>query len=82
MSFGVNSSARFSDNVACPLLEKSEQGRVVMMTSVAHAWGTVRFDDLNYTPATIVLQPMVTASSVTCSLPVCWRKNSARAAAE
>ncbi len=32
-----------------PLLERSEQGRVVMMTSVAHGWGDVRFDDLNYT---------------------------------
>ncbi|NLI53403.1 MAG: SDR family NAD(P)-dependent oxidoreductase, partial [Clostridiales bacterium] len=30
-----------------PLLEKSGQGRVVMMTSVAHGWGDVRFDDLN-----------------------------------
>jgi NAD(P)-dependent dehydrogenase (short-subunit alcohol dehydrogenase family) len=32
-----------------PLLERSEQGRVVMMTSIAHGWGDVRFDDLNYT---------------------------------
>ena len=31
-----------------PLLEKSEQGRIVMMTSVAHGWGDVRFDDLNF----------------------------------
>jgi len=31
-----------------PLLEKSEQGRVVMMTSIAHGWGDVRFDDLNF----------------------------------
>jgi NAD(P)-dependent dehydrogenase (short-subunit alcohol dehydrogenase family) len=32
-----------------PLLERSDQGRVVMMTSIAHGWGDVRFDDLNYT---------------------------------
>ena len=31
-----------------PLLERSEQGRVVMMTSIAHGWGDVRFDDLNF----------------------------------
>ena len=50
MSFGVNYLGAFLlTMLLLPLLEKSEQGRVVMMTSVAHAWGTVRFDDLNYT---------------------------------
>jgi len=50
MSFGVNYLGAFLlTMLLLPLLEKSEQGRIVMMTSVAHAWGTVRFDDLNYT---------------------------------
>ncbi len=50
MSFGVNYLGAFLlTMLLLPLLEKSEQGRIMMMTSVAHAWGTVRFDDLNYT---------------------------------
>lgn len=50
MSFGVNYLGAFLlTMLLLPLLEKSEQGRIVMMTSVAHAWGTVRFDDFNYT---------------------------------
>lgn len=50
MSFGVNYLGAFLlTMLLLPLLEKSEQGRVVMMTSVAHAWGDVRFDDLNMT---------------------------------
>lgn len=50
MSFGVNYLGAFLlTMLLLPLLEKSEQGRIVMMTSVAHAWGTIRFDDLNYT---------------------------------
>ena len=50
MSFGVNYLGAFLlTMLLLPLLEKSEQGRIVMMTSVAHGWGDVRFDDLNYT---------------------------------
>ena len=50
MSFGVNYLGAFLlTMLLLPLLERSEQGRVVMMTSVAHGWGDVRFDDLNYT---------------------------------
>lgn len=50
MTFGVNYLGAFLlTMLLLPLLEKSEQGRVVMMTSVAHGWGDVRFDDLNYT---------------------------------
>ena len=50
MSFGVNYLGAFLlTMLLLPLLEKSEQGRVVMTTSIAHGWGDVRFDDLNYT---------------------------------
>jgi len=49
-SFGVNYLGAFLlTMLLLPLLEKSEQGRVVMMSSIAHGWGDVRFDDLNYT---------------------------------
>ena len=49
MSFGVNYLGAFLLTILLlPLLEKSAQGRVVMMTSVAHGWGDVRFDDLNF----------------------------------
>lgn len=50
MSFGVNYLGAFLlTMLLLPLLEQSEQGRVVMMTSIAHGWVDVRFDDLNYT---------------------------------
>ena len=50
MSFGVNYLGAFLlTMLLLPLLEKSEQGRIVMMTSIAHGWGDVRFDDLNFT---------------------------------
>ncbi len=50
LSFGVNYLGAFLlTMLLLPLLEKSEQGRIVMMTSIAHGWGGVRFDDLNYT---------------------------------
>jgi len=49
LSFGVNYLGAFLlTMLLLPLLEKSEQGRVVMMTSIAHGWGDVRFNDLNY----------------------------------
>ena len=49
MSFGVNYLGAFLlTMLLLPLLEKSRQGRVVMMASVAHGWGDVHFDDLNY----------------------------------
>ena len=49
MSFGVNYLGAFLlTMLLLPLLEKSGQGRVVMMTSIAHGWGDVRFDDLNF----------------------------------
>lgn len=48
MSFGVNFLGHFLlTMLLLPLLEKSGQGRVVMMSSVAHAWTDVHFDDLN-----------------------------------
>ncbi len=50
MAFGVNYLGAFLlTMLLLPLLEQSEQGRVVMMSSVAHGWVDVRFDDLNYT---------------------------------
>ena len=50
MSFGVNYLGAFLlTMLLLPLLERSRQGRVVMMASVAHGWGDVRFDDLNFT---------------------------------
>ena len=50
LAFGVNYLGAFLLTLLLlPLLEKSEQGRIVMMTSVAHGWGDVRWDDLNYT---------------------------------
>jgi NAD(P)-dependent dehydrogenase (short-subunit alcohol dehydrogenase family) len=50
LAFGVNYLGAFLlTMLLLPLLEQSEQGRVVMMTSVAHGWGDVRFGDLNYT---------------------------------
>lgn len=50
MTFGVNYLGAFLLTLLLmPLLERSDQGRVVMMTSVAHGWVDVRFDDLNYT---------------------------------
>jgi NAD(P)-dependent dehydrogenase (short-subunit alcohol dehydrogenase family) len=50
LSFGVNYLGAFLLTLLLlPLLQKSEQGRIVMMTSVAHGWGDVRFDDLNFT---------------------------------
>ena len=50
MSFGVNYLGAFLlTMLLLPLLEKGGQGRVVMTASVAHGWGDVRFDDLNYT---------------------------------
>ena len=50
MAFGVNYLGAFLlTMLLLPLLEQSEQGRVVMMTSIAHGWVDVRFDDLNYT---------------------------------
>lgn len=49
MSLGVNYLGPFLLTLLLlPLLEKSVQGRVVMMSSVAHGWGDVRFDDLNF----------------------------------
>ena len=40
MSFGVNYLGAFLLTLLLlPLLEKSEQGRIVMMSSVAHGWG-------------------------------------------
>jgi NAD(P)-dependent dehydrogenase (short-subunit alcohol dehydrogenase family) len=49
LSFGVNYLGAFLlTMLLLPLLQKSEQGRIVMMTSVAHGWGDVRFDDLNF----------------------------------
>jgi len=48
--FGVNYLGHFLLTLLLlPLLEQSGQGRVVMMSSVAHAWGDVRFDDINFT---------------------------------
>ena len=50
LSFGVNYLGGFLLTLLLlPLLEKSEQGRIVMTTSVAHGWGDIRWDDLNYT---------------------------------
>ncbi|HML68607.1 MAG TPA: SDR family oxidoreductase [Clostridia bacterium] len=50
MSFEVNYLGAFLlTMLLLPLLEKSGQGRVVMTTSVAHGWGDVRLNDLNYT---------------------------------
>ncbi|MCE5187716.1 MAG: SDR family oxidoreductase [Eubacteriales bacterium] len=50
MAFGVNYLGAFLlTMLLLPLLEQSEQGRIIMMTSVAHGWVDVRFDDLNYT---------------------------------
>ena len=50
LSFGVNYlGAFYLSMLLLPLLDKSAQGRIVMMTSVAHGWGDVRFDDPNYT---------------------------------
>lgn len=50
LTFGVNYLGAFLLTLLLlPLLERSAQGRVVMMTSVAHGWGDVRWDDLNYT---------------------------------
>ncbi len=47
-NFGVNYLGHFLLTLLLlPLLEKSAQGRVVMMSSVAHAWGDVHFDDMN-----------------------------------
>lgn len=49
MSFGVNYLGPFLLTLLLlPLLEKSEQGRVIMMSSVAHGWVDVRFQDLNF----------------------------------
>ena len=49
MTFGVNYLGAFLlAMLLLPLLEQSEQGRVVMMTSVAYGWVDVRFDDLNF----------------------------------
>jgi len=50
LSFGVNYLGGFLlTMLLLPLLEQSEQGRIIMTTSVAHGWGDVRWDDLNYT---------------------------------
>ena len=50
LAFGVNYLGAFLLTLLLlPLLEKSEQGRIVMMTSVAHGWGDVRWDDYNFT---------------------------------
>ena len=50
LSFGVNYLGGFLLTLLLlPLLKKSEQGRIVMTTSVAHGWGDIRWDDLNYT---------------------------------
>ena len=50
MSFGVNYLGAFLlTQLLLPLLEKSEQGRIVMMSSIAYGWVDVRFDDLNFT---------------------------------
>ncbi len=49
-SFGVNYLGAFLLTLLLlPLLEKSEQGRIVMMSSVAHAWGDVHWNDINFT---------------------------------
>lgn len=49
MSFGVNYLGPFLLTLLLlPLLEKSEQGRVIMMSSVAHGWVDIRFQDLNF----------------------------------
>lgn len=48
--FGVNYLGHFLLTLLLlPLLENAEQGRIVMMSSVAHVWGDVRFDDINFT---------------------------------
>ena len=48
-SFGVNYLGHFLLTLLLlPLLRKADQGRIVMMSSMAHAWVDVRFDDLNY----------------------------------
>jgi NAD(P)-dependent dehydrogenase (short-subunit alcohol dehydrogenase family) len=50
LSFGVNYLGHFLLTLLLlPLLERAGQGRVIMMSSVAHAWTGVRFDDLNFT---------------------------------
>jgi retinol dehydrogenase-14 len=49
MTFGVNYLGAFLlTMLLLPLLEQSEAGRVIMMTSIAHCWGDVRFDDLGF----------------------------------
>ena len=49
-SFGVNYLGHFLLTLLLlPLLQTAEQGRIVMMSSLAHAWTDVRFDDLNFT---------------------------------
>ncbi len=48
--FGVNYLGHFLLTLLLlPLLEQSAQGRVVMMSSVAHTWSDIHFDDLNLT---------------------------------
>lgn len=50
LTFGVNYLGTFLLTLSLlPLLEKAGQGRIVMMSSVAHKWQDVRFDDLNFT---------------------------------
>lgn len=47
--FGVNYLGHFLLTLLLlPLLEQAEQGRIIMMSSVAHTWGDVRFNDINF----------------------------------
>jgi len=49
-SFGVNYLGHFLLTLLLlPRLERAGQGRIIMMSSVAHAWGDIRFDNLNFT---------------------------------
>lgn len=50
LCFGVNYLGHFLLTLLLlPVLERARQGRVVMMSSLAHAWTDVRFNDLNFT---------------------------------
>lgn len=48
MHFGVNYLGHFLLTLLLlPALERAEQGRIVMTSSIAHAWRSLKFDDLN-----------------------------------
>jgi len=50
LCFGVNYLGHFLLTLLLlSVLERAGQGRIVMMSSLAHAWTDVRFDDLNFT---------------------------------